>query len=61
MCSLKALFPDAWQTKNLNRLLGSKKVQAAVLEGKSVAEIESLWSEELASFKTRRAGFLMYE
>ena len=61
MCSLKALFPDAWQTKNLNRLLGSKQVQAAVLEGKSVAEIESLWSEELASFKTRRAGFLMYE
>ena len=61
MCSLKAVFPDAWQTKNLNRLLSSKKVQAAVLEGKSAAEIESLWSEELASFKTRRAGFLMYE
>lgn len=61
MCSLQAVFPHAWQTKNLNRLLSSKKVEAAVLEGKSVSETESLWSEELASFKTRRAGFLMYE
>lgn len=61
MCSLQALYPDAWQTKNLNRLLSSKKVTDAVMDGKSAGEIETLWSDELGSFKTRRTGFLMYE
>jgi len=61
MCSLRALYPEAWQTKNLNRLLSSKNVTAAVMDGKSAVEIETLWSIELASFKTRRAGFLLYE
>jgi uncharacterized protein YbbC (DUF1343 family) len=61
MCSLRKLYPDDWQTKNLNRLLSSAKVRDAVLAGKSVAEIESLWQEERAAFKTRRAAFLIYK
>ncbi len=61
MCSLQALFPEAWQTKNLNRLLSSKKVHDAVLAGKTSLEIEELWKEELAAFETRRAAYLLYE
>ena len=61
MCSLRALFPDDWQTKNLNRLLSSKTVSDAVLAGKTVTEIEALWQEPLNSFITRRNSFLIYQ
>jgi uncharacterized protein YbbC (DUF1343 family) len=61
MCSLRALFAEHWETKNLNRLLSSTKVRDAVLGGKPVTEIESLWAEELATFMNRRKEFLIYE
>ena len=61
MCSLQALFPDDWQTKNLNRLLSSKVVTEAIIAGKSATEIEALWHESLNSFMTRRNSFLIYE
>ena len=60
MCSLRALFPVDWQAKNLNRLLSSSKVEAAVLAGKSATEIEALWLEDLAAFQSRRRAFLIY-
>ena len=61
MCSLRSLYPEAWETKNLNRLLSSRKVHDAVLGGRTVAEIEQLWSAELEEFSRRRARFLIYE
>jgi uncharacterized protein YbbC (DUF1343 family) len=60
MCSLQALFPDDWQTKNLNRLLSSAKVRDAVLAGQSATEIESLWQKSLTEFNLRRQPFLLY-
>ena len=61
MCSLQALFPNDWQTKNLNRLLSSKVVTEAIIAGKSATEIEALWQEPLNSFMTRRNSFLIYQ
>lgn len=61
MCSLRALFPDDWQIKNLNRLLSSKVVAEAIIAGKSATEIEALWQEPLNSFMTRRNAFLIYQ
>ena len=61
MCSLRALFPGEWETKNLNRLLSSTKVRDAVLEGHAAAEIEALWADDLAAFQLRRAEFLIYK
>ncbi len=61
MCSLRSLYPEAWETKNLNRLLSSRKVHDAVLGGRTVAEIEQLWVVELEEFCLRRAAFLLYE
>lgn len=61
MCSLHALYPNDWQTKNLNRLLSSKAVSEAVLAGKTASEIEALWQESLDSFMTRRSAFLIYQ
>lgn len=61
MCSLQALFPEHWETKNLNRLLSSTKVHDAVLAGKPVTEIETLWAEDLVKFMNRRTEYLIYK
>ncbi len=61
MCSLKELFPEEWETKNLNTLLGSKVTVEAIQSGLSENEIEALWAEELARFLNRRRRFLRYE
>jgi uncharacterized protein YbbC (DUF1343 family) len=61
MCSLQALYPAEWQTKNLNRLLSSVRVRDAVLAGRDRAEIQRLWADDLAKFVERRQQFLVYE
>lgn len=61
MCSLKALYSDEWDRKNLNTLLCSRKTVEAIEAGRSVNEIEPLWAEGLAQFLIRRRGFLRYE
>ncbi|MDA1230175.1 MAG: DUF1343 domain-containing protein [Planctomycetota bacterium] len=61
MCSLKALYGEQWDTKNLNTLLSSRMTFEAVKAGRSVSEIEPLWTEGLARFLNRRRRFLLYE
>lgn len=61
MCSLKELYPEKWETKNLNTLLGSKVTIDAIQSGLVEKEIEPLWAEELARFLNRRRRFLRYE
>lgn len=61
MCSLKELYAEKWETKNLNTLLGSKVTVDAIKSGLSAKEIEPLWAEELARFLNRRRKFLVYE
>lgn len=61
MVSLQALFPQEWETKNLNRLLSSARVRDAVLDGRPVSEIEALWASDLSAFMKRRAAYLLYE
>jgi uncharacterized protein YbbC (DUF1343 family)/CubicO group peptidase (beta-lactamase class C family) len=61
MCSLKELYPEKWETKNLNTLLGSKVTVDAIQSGLGEKEIEPLWAEELARFLNRRRRFLRYE
>ncbi len=50
---------DKWETKSLNRLLGSEKVLKSILAGNSPRESAQLWERELADFMTRRAAFLI--
>ena len=61
MCSLKELYTEKWETKNLNTLLGSKVTIDAIQSGLVEKEIEPLWAEELARFLNRRRRFLRYE
>lgn len=59
--TLRTLYPEAWKAKGYDRLLGNKRVLAAVLAAKPVAEIESIYCEGLDEFVKRRSRFLMYE
>jgi uncharacterized protein YbbC (DUF1343 family) len=58
--TLRTLYPDAWKAEAYDRLLADEKVQAAVLAGKSVDEIEGIYREELQGFLERRSTFLLY-
>jgi uncharacterized protein YbbC (DUF1343 family) len=58
---LRLLYPQAWQADGYDRLLGNQQVFEAVLAGKSVAEIESIYRPALKDFLRRRARFLLYD
>jgi uncharacterized protein YbbC (DUF1343 family) len=58
--TLRALYPDKWQTKNFDRLLVHKATFEGLLAGKSVAELEQGWVKELDAFRKRRAEILLY-
>jgi len=58
--TLQRLYPDTWDVSAYNRLLACDQVLGAVREGKSVAEIESLYQGDLAAFLKRREPFLLY-
>ncbi|QDU08617.1 exo-beta-N-acetylmuramidase NamZ domain-containing protein [Gimesia aquarii] len=57
---LRLLFPDQWETKHFNRLLGNQRVFDAVVAGKTVPQIQALYQENLAEFTVRRAKYLLY-
>ncbi|MEM9585654.1 MAG: DUF1343 domain-containing protein [Planctomycetota bacterium] len=58
---LRKLYPNDWDVKLLNRLLGSERVCDAILGGESVAVIESLNRDDLERFGQRRAKYLLYD
>jgi uncharacterized protein YbbC (DUF1343 family)/CubicO group peptidase (beta-lactamase class C family) len=58
---LRALYPDQWQTQAIDRLLTSEKVAAALLSGKTVPEMEALYHDDLATFRSRRVRYLLYD
>jgi len=60
MCELKKLYPQDWDTKNLNKLLASNRIRDAIELGKSRPEILGIWQEELRRFVDRRSNFLLY-
>ena len=58
---LRTLYPRAWKADRYDRLLGNRQVLEAVLAGKSVAEIESIYRPALEDFLRRRSRFLLYD
>jgi hypothetical protein len=42
------------------RLLGDDATLAAILAGKTAAEIKAAWAPGLAAFNARRKAFLLY-
>jgi len=58
---LALLFPDGWDSRQYDRLLGNSAVFAAVTTGKPLAEIEALYQADLEGFLKRREQFLIYK
>ncbi len=58
--TLRELYPDQWETKNLKTLLRHPKTEAAIKGLKPGKEIVKSWEKELERFALRRAGVLLY-
>jgi len=61
MTTMRKLYPETWNTKNLNTLLLHDQSRQMILDGASVADIEATWSKEFDRFMQRRASYLLYE
>ncbi len=58
--ALHALYPRAWRTTELVRLVGSRRVVDALLGGATLAQMRALWTDDLTAFMRRRAQYLLY-
>src|SRR5205085_10324420 len=59
--SLRKVYPDKWEAKAYDRLLGNQKTLQALLDGKSSDEIEQVAREGVNDFMRRRLKYLLYE
>jgi len=57
---LRLQYPDAWKAEAYDHLLADRAVWEAVLAGKTVSEIRSVYQTELDEFLRRREQFLLY-
>lgn len=58
--TLRRLYPDAWETKSLNRLLVNQACFSAVVEGKGLEQVFDLSREGVSDYLRRREPFLLY-
>lgn len=58
--TLRRLYPDAWETKSLNRLLVNQACFSAVVEGKGLEQVLDLSREGVSDYLRRREPFLLY-
>jgi uncharacterized protein YbbC (DUF1343 family) len=58
--ALQTMYPQQWDTSNLNRLLSDQKTADGIVTGKAVHELIGDYQAELAAFNDRRNAFLIY-
>jgi len=58
--SLRALYPNDWETERLPVLLGNEQVKQCILQAKSPQEITASYQEDIEAFAKRRQAFLIY-
>lgn len=58
---LRILYPHAWKADRYDRLLGNRRVHEAILAGRGVPEIRSIYRPALEDFLQRRSRFLLYD
>ena len=58
--TLKRLYPDQWQTKSLNRLIGNRKTVEAIEKQQPLPELLAKQREAIEAFQKRRARYLLY-
>jgi uncharacterized protein YbbC (DUF1343 family) len=58
--SLRKLYPEAWETKNLNTLLRNATIRDAILDGTIDPRFDSRLESGLFEFQNRRQKYLLY-
>jgi uncharacterized protein YbbC (DUF1343 family) len=57
---LREVYPEQWQTKNLNRLLGNDRVAECIVDGLGIQTALDRTQDGIAEFIARRKTFLLY-
>ncbi len=58
--ALRKLYPNNWETKSFNRLLGNKLVFDSIVAGEPVADTLEKAQRDVAAFIRFRQQFLLY-
>jgi uncharacterized protein YbbC (DUF1343 family) len=58
--ALQELYPSAWKPEKLNGIIANRAVTHAILNGRPLADIESIWKADLEAFRNRRKKYLLY-
>ncbi|HUE72355.1 MAG TPA: exo-beta-N-acetylmuramidase NamZ domain-containing protein [Pirellulaceae bacterium] len=58
---LRKLYPEQWEAKGYDRLLGNKATHEAILAGKPIDLVQAAAREGVDRFLRRRQQFLIYE
>jgi uncharacterized protein YbbC (DUF1343 family)/CubicO group peptidase (beta-lactamase class C family) len=59
-CTLRGLYPDAWQVDRFDELLVHKATWEGVKRGAPWRELERTWQADLERFRERRRAYLLY-
>jgi uncharacterized protein YbbC (DUF1343 family)/CubicO group peptidase (beta-lactamase class C family) len=59
--ALWRLYPDKWDAKAYDRLLGNGKTLQSLMDGKSADEVEEVAREGVNEFMRRRLKYLLYD
>lgn len=59
-CALRKVHPNEWETKQLIKLLGSKRVLESINQNEGLVRILELSRQGIAGFAERRSKFLLY-
>lgn len=57
---LHELYPETWESSGFLKMLADRPSYEALQEGRSGAQIRSLWDKELAEFRSIRGRYLLY-
>ena len=58
---LRELYPKEWEPAGLLKMIADRASYNALLAGRSLSEIVTLWGAELEEFRKLRATYLIYE
>jgi len=58
--SLRALYPDKWESKNLLAIVGSEATVKAIERGDALDAIVASWKQDEAAFAAKRNAYLLY-
>lgn len=59
-CTIRQLYGETWNARRYARLLGNAAVLDAIVDGESLADIQSIYRPQLEEFRQRRQQHLIY-